>query len=103
MPRASKADEEIRSNNKLCLDFAMLLTARFEAFNLNGEQMTGTDLQLVQAQTKKWRGALWKEFLELEGRLCPRAPLQARPDYAAIARASVAQSVAERPAALKEQ
>lgn len=101
MPRAS---EKERSNNGLCLDFAMLLTANFAPTDSEGKPLEGEALALCMAQTKQWRGAMWKMFMEIEARMCPRPELAKRPDYAAIAKATLSsRSAGARQEVSKEQ
>lgn len=65
------------TNQELCNEFRRLLTdgakTALDVVHTN-RQSALFDLDDLLADTKPWRGELWKSFAEIERRLCPQPP-----------------------------
>lgn len=57
-------------NRILCAAFRDTLTKGFFAVE-SDEVLTGEEAEKYLVATKAWRNELWKQFRELEDRLCP--------------------------------
>lgn len=61
-------------NERLCAEFRKLLTEGFYVIDEDGVVLE--DQSAALAQTKPWRGEVWKAFRALEDRLCPVAKFE---------------------------